>query len=90
MLALRKDPAISRRIFEGFTADNAKGLEAKGFEATPRNLYLAHFLGLSGARSALTDDPANPVSLRVSKANPFLKGKDIQFLLDWADRKIRG
>jgi hypothetical protein len=61
ILDLRRDPAIAAAMAAEHAADNERRLEAKlGREAGPVDLYLAHFLGLSGATSflrAMASDP---------------------------------
>ena len=70
------------------------GFDARGrrHEITAGRLYLAHFLGPSGADVALRADPAATVlavmGAGVVNANPFLHGKTIRDLTDWADRKM--
>jgi hypothetical protein len=72
-------------------ADNANHLKKYGFDTNARNVYLAHFLGPSGAVRALKADPNTPVELAVDKdaitANPdvFAKRKirTVGELLNW-------
>jgi len=72
-------------------ADNAKHLKKYGFDTNARNVYLAHFLGPSGAVRALRADPNTPVELAVDKdaitANPdvFKKRKirTVGELINW-------
>jgi hypothetical protein len=72
-------------------ADNAKHLRKYGFDTNARNVYLAHFLGPSGAVRALRADPNTPVELAVDKdaitANPdvFAKRKirTVGELINW-------
>lgn len=72
-------------------ADNAKHLKKYGFDTNARNVYLAHFLGPSGAVRALRADPNTPVELAVDKdaitANPdvFAKRKirTVGELINW-------
>lgn len=94
VLALRTDPAISRRLGRAFTEDNARYLQAAGVEVTPGRLYLAHFLGAGGARKALSADAgasvADVLGEGVVDANPFLYGATISDLEDWASKKMGG
>jgi hypothetical protein len=72
-------------------ADNAKHLKKYGYDTNARNVYLAHFLGPSGAVRALRADPNTPVELAVNKesidANPdvFKKRKirTVGELINW-------
>ncbi len=64
MLALRSDPDISSRFAALFASDNAQTLETSlGREASPAELYFAHFLGAWGATALITtaeQDPTKP------------------------------
>ena len=66
MLELRKDPEISSKLAAQYAVDNARALEAQGFgKPGPTELYLAHFLGSSGAAkflSAMHADPNAPAA----------------------------
>jgi hypothetical protein len=92
VLDLRFDTDISRRMGRAFTEANVEMLESAGIEVTPGRVYLAHFLGASGARAALSADAdagiADVLGERVVRANPFLKGKAIKDLDAWADSKM--
>lgn len=61
ILDLRRNPVIAAAMAAEHAADNEQRLEAKlGREVAPVDLYLAHFLGLSGATSflrAMASDP---------------------------------
>ncbi|MEM1149077.1 MAG: LPD38 domain-containing protein [Pseudomonadota bacterium] len=96
ILALKTDDspggvAFQRRMLAAFTDDNARGLAAAGVDVTPGNLYLAHFLGLGGARAALgaADGAkvADVMPASVVDANPFLRDWSIGKLKDWAASK---
>ena len=61
ILALRNDPAAASLMAAEHASDNKDALEsATGRTATGTDLYMAHFLGLGGARSFLTTMQANP------------------------------
>ncbi len=64
MLALRRDPEVSSQFAAFFAGDNAKTLETSlGREASPAELYFAHFLGAWGATALVTtaeQDPTKP------------------------------
>jgi hypothetical protein len=61
ILALRNDPAAASLMAAEHASDNKDALEATlGREATGTDLYMAHFLGLGGARKFLTKMAANP------------------------------
>jgi len=61
ILALRNDPEVASLMAAAHASDNKAGIEAAtGREATGTDLYMAHFLGLGGARKFLTRMDANP------------------------------
>lgn len=64
MLALRRDPDISAKFAAAFAGDNANTLETSlGRDASPAELYIAHFLGAWGATALVTtaeQDPQKP------------------------------
>ena len=49
-----------RAAAAALTADNAERLKAGGYDATPQNLYMAHFLGAGGATDFLRKLSADP------------------------------
>jgi hypothetical protein len=91
ILQLRFDPALSREMTQRYAEENAKYLQSRGIEPTPGNTYLAHFAG-SGGAAALHANPQAPVEStlgsRAVAANPFLRGKTGQDVIDWANRKM--
>jgi len=94
LLKLKTDPAFGREMTEAHTQDNIDGLAAAGITPTDGNVYLAHFLGLGGARKALTASPeasvASVLGEGVVNANPFLREKTIGNLRSWATKKMGG
>lgn len=95
LLALRADPKLSREMAGYLLDQNAATLKAGGVEATPGNLYLAHFLGAQSAVKALKSDPGTPavdiVGQKAVDANQsVLQGKTIGTVVAWADRKMGG
>jgi hypothetical protein len=61
ILALRNDPAAASLMAAEHASDNKQALEATlGREATGTDLYMAHFLGLGGAKKFLTKMAADP------------------------------
>ncbi len=61
ILDLRRDPVIAAAMAAEHAADNEKRLEAKlGREVEAVDLYLAHFLGLTGATNFLRALEASP------------------------------
>lgn len=94
ILALRFNPTISRDMLYHLASENEADLRRAGQRATAGNLYLAHFLGSTGAISVLQAAPDQPlinlVGYDVIAANPFLGGRDAQWVVDWAARKMSG
>ena len=94
LLALRTDPAMSRDMVRNLARENEAFLRARGHQITAGRLYLAHFLGPAGADKALRANTGATVlsvmGAAVVNANPFLRGKSIADLRNWADRKMRG
>tara|TARA_R100000951_G_scaffold1557_5_gene3279 strand:- start:5298 stop:7727 length:2430 start_codon:yes stop_codon:yes gene_type:complete len=93
VLALRKNPEISRRMTELYVGENSSRLERAGIKPTDGNLYLAHFLGAGGALKVLKAKKDKPVELLVSrdavKANKsILKGKTAGEVIRWAQGKM--
>ena len=61
ILNLRNDPEIASLMAAAHAGDNKAALEGSlGREATGTDLYMAHFLGLGGARKFLSAMKANP------------------------------
>lgn len=97
ILALRTGPgsdALNRQMVGAYAQQNGQTLTGAGFDATPGNLYLAHFAGPGGALAVLKADPNAPVGQllgpQVVAANPFLKGMTAGQLAQWAAGKVGG
>lgn len=94
ILTLKADPALAREMTIRHTEDNAAALQASGIEPTEGNLYLAHFAGIGGARAVLgaSDDTAivDVLGAEAVRANPFLQGKTVGWLKQWAAAKMAG
>lgn len=61
LLALRTDGKLSRELTIAYATMNAKNLQQAGFAPTPGNIYLAHFLGPTGAKQVLAARDATPI-----------------------------
>jgi murein DD-endopeptidase MepM/ murein hydrolase activator NlpD len=94
LLALRFDPTLSREMVTNLARENKAYLVAGGVQITAGRLYLAHFLGPEGARVALSasdsSDLEQLLGSGVINANPFLRGKDVLFIKNWAEKKMQG
>ena len=103
LLALKADPNLSREMTGALVKQNSAALQGQGLPATPGNVYLAHFLGPTGAAAVLKADPNQPVqdalTAAVGKdkaaamiaANPsVLAGKLAGSVTQWSDGKMGG
>lgn len=92
LLALRFNPSFAIEMLARFTEDN---LRLVGANASPGDLYLAHFLGAGDAKKIYRADPERPVSSLLAsgpiKANPsILRGKTAGDVRKWAASKMDG
>ena len=90
----RTDPAQQEAAIRAFTADNATALKAYGLDATPGNLYAAHFLGAGDAPRVL-QAPENTalsalLSPKVLEANPSIARMNAGQFKRWAAGKGGG
>lgn len=94
ILDLRFDATMSKEMLYNLASENEADIKRAGFHATAGNLYLAHFLGSAGAIKVLAADPGAPigdvVGYGVVSANGFLRGRDAQWTIDWAAKKMTG
>jgi hypothetical protein len=92
LLDLRLDPTLSREMVQNLARENESFLRSKGHQITAGRLYLAHFLGPSGADQALSAQDGQMVLAVMGQgvvgANPFLTNYSIADLKAWADRKM--
>lgn len=94
LLALRFDATISREMVKNLAREGEAYLKQRGHSITAGRLYLCHFLGMEGAHVVLSasrsDTLVSLLGAPVINANPFLTGKDAAYVIDWAERKMRG
>jgi len=92
LLALRNDPTISREMVTALAREGEAYLRARGHDITAGRLYLCHFLGAEGANMVLSaqDDQliVDVMGAGVIKANPFLAGRNVAFVKEWAEVKM--
>ena len=92
LLDLRLDPTLSREMVQNLARENESFLRSKGHQISAGRLYLAHFLGPSGADQALSAQDEQMVLAVMGQgvvgANPFLTNYTIADLKAWADRKM--
>ncbi|MCE7027662.1 peptidoglycan DD-metalloendopeptidase family protein [Jiella avicenniae] len=93
ILDLRFDPTLSREMIRNLAREGEAYLVRRGHRITAGRLYLAHFLGMDGAAQVLSADPEAAVVAVVGpgviKANPFLAGQKVRYVVEWAERKMR-
>jgi len=89
---LRSDRALSREAIAWYAEENSQRLIADGLPVNDGTLYLSHFAGPGDAIKLLKADPgasAESVMAAASiKANAFLKGKTVGWVIDWAAQKM--
>ena len=94
LLDLRTEPRIAREMVTNLAREGAAFLRARGHAITAGRLYLAHFLGMEGAHAALTANPDTELmslfGAGVINANPFLRGRDAGYVVQWAEAKMSG
>lgn len=89
---LRSDPEYSRFIAKKYSEENLNKLVSEGLPINKTTAYLAWFAdGRTAAK--LLKSPANaPASSVFSdaalEANPFLKGKNVGQVVQWAQKKV--
>lgn len=93
LLDLRFDPTISREMVRNLAREGESYLRIRGHGITAGRLYLAHFLGMDGAHQVLSANRAQSLQSilgsGVIKANPFLRGKNVAYVQEWAERKMQ-
>lgn len=103
ILALRTDPRLNALMAGEFANDNREHLERTvGGRIGPTELYLAHFLGASGASDFLREMRANPdrpaaqVFPAAAEANRTVfyhsqnsRPKTLSQVYDWIDLRVR-
>lgn len=92
LLALRNDPTLSREMVTALAREGEAYLKARGHDITAGRLYLCHFLGAEGAHVVLSSpDEAlvgDVMGSGVISANPFLKGRTVAYIKEWAELKM--
>jgi murein DD-endopeptidase MepM/ murein hydrolase activator NlpD len=93
LLALRFDATLSREMVLNLAREGEAYLRARGHQVTASRLYLCHFLGTEGANQILSSPGdkllVGVLSSDVIRANPFLAGKTVDYLVNWAEAKMR-
>ena len=106
VLELRNDPALSADMVNRYAAENGAYLGARGYGATPGNLYLAHFLEPQGAVALLAGSPDQSgasIAPAAAKSNPtvfyhsdatgkidFNSPKTVAEIQQWSADKMAG
>lgn len=84
------NPGLMAKMTERYAKTNAAILKKEGHEVSDGTLYLAHHFGPTGALSLLNAPDKwirsveNVLPAAVIKANPHLRGKTVQQVIDWA------
>jgi hypothetical protein len=103
ILALRRDPDLSREMTTRFMQRNARILRKRNLPVTPGTLYLTHFAGVGGAVALLSgpdkehaatimakaDASGRLTRAKIVAANPFLAEFTVADLKHWADAKMQ-
>ena len=101
VLALREDGKLSREMTRAYMRDNTARLKSSGLPAGPGEVYLAHFMGPSGAVRALQSPLDTPISTLMTPkeiaANANVRWNGRKFadftavdLRAWSNAKMRG
>jgi hypothetical protein len=94
LLAWRTDPQLSKEMTTALQVENAKSLREAGFAPTPTNLYLAHFLGKTGALRVLQAPNETRVETVIgagsisANSEVFAEVKTVGQLREWAADKM--
>jgi hypothetical protein len=93
--AQRTNPELQERLMDKLTQENSASLKSAGLPVNDATLYLAHFLGSSGANKLLRADANTPVERILGKkainANPtVLSGRTVGQVAQWAVGKVGG
>jgi hypothetical protein len=93
ILAMKRDPALSREMTTRYAEENAETLAKAGVSPTNGNVYLGHFLGPAGAIAVGRASPDTPVSQilgadQIAANKSILEGKTAGEVRAWASRKM--
>lgn len=90
----RNDPNLQEQAVRTLTTQNVRSLQSAGIEINNANVYGAHFLGPSAARTVLRADNSTALtsllSNEVIEANPFLRGMNVGAFRNWLSTRGRG
>lgn len=94
VLSMRTHPVWQELVMDRLVADYRRTLSRIGAPETPGNLYLAHFAGTGGASKILRADGDTAIEQLLTAdaihANPFLRGKTADQVIEWAHRAMNG
>lgn len=93
LLALRRDRGLSKEMVVALAKENAEALGRAGYDATPGNIYLSHFLGVGDAIKVLRANPGTPVEALLSPKvvadnREVLSGQTAGAVAAWASGKM--
>jgi hypothetical protein len=93
LLQLKTDPKLGPAMTNAYAAENSVALSKAGLDATPGNVYLAHFAGPGGATQILKADPNTPLrqilSPQAIQANPQIANMTAGQIQQWAAGKMQ-
>lgn len=96
ILAQKYNPELQTKAMKALTSANAGVLSSNNIQATPGNLYAAHFLGAGDAKDVLTAPDDDPVSEYVQDASlaanksVFKPDMTVGQFKQWANSKGEG
>lgn len=102
LLTMRSDNNLAREMVTALRTRNSDLLKTGGVEPTDGNVYLAHFLGPTGAKAVIGADPNTSAfdalsasvgraqAAQMVRANPTILNKSAGEVRAWADKTIGG
>ncbi|WP_287459188.1 hypothetical protein [Sphingomonas sp.] len=94
LLGMRDHPVWQEKVMDRLGAEYRSALSRIGAPEDAGNLYLMHFAGTGGGAKILRAAGDTPIEEILSKAaidaNPFLRGKTADDVIDWAHARVGG
>ncbi|MBN8848150.1 MAG: hypothetical protein J0I73_08655 [Sphingomonas sp.] len=94
LLGMRTHPVWQEKVMDRLGVEYRSALSRIGAPETPGNLYLMHFAGTGGASKILRAAADTPIDELLSKAaidaNPFLRGRTAEDVIEWAHGRVGG
>ena len=93
LLGMRSHPVWQEKVMDALGVEYRAALARAGAAETPGNLYLMHFAGTGSGAKILRAAGDTPIEELLSPgaitANPFLRGKSADDVIDWAHGAMR-